>query len=153
MNKLLFPMLLMLAATGVAAQDKIKIANQVPFAPEASVTDAVKKECGLPEQVSSFISNYASDVDVVDGEPKGGRVLSARITQVLGVGGPFTPKSLVVEGELKDAGKVVGTFRARRNTSGGPTCAALAKCAKSLGKDIAGWLESPSMDAKLGDAR
>lgn len=48
--------------------------------------------------------------------------------------------------------KVVASFRARRNTGGGPTCAALAKCAKSLGKDIAGWIAEPSMDAKLGDA-
>jgi hypothetical protein len=142
-----------LLGTPVMADDKIAIAAEVPFAAEASVTDAVRRECGLPEQVSSFVSNYAGDAVEVRKSPGGGKVLDMQITQVLGVGGPFTPKSLVVEGKLKEGGKVVASFRARRNTGGGPTCAALAKCAKSLGKDIAGWLDAPSMDAKLGDAR
>lgn len=145
--------LTLLAFAATANAEPVKIARSVPFESDATATDAVKKECGLPEQVSNWVAAAAGDkVAVVDGEP-GGNALRMKITHVLGVGGPFAPKSLSVTGELVENGKVVGSFQARRHTSGGPTCAALAKCAKSLGKDIAGFLASPSMDAKLGDAR
>jgi hypothetical protein len=33
------------------------------------------------------------------------------------------------------------------------TCATLARCAQAIGQDIATWLNAPTMDAELGDAR
>ncbi|MEW6168914.1 MAG: hypothetical protein AB1651_14645 [Pseudomonadota bacterium] len=148
----LLPMLLCLSAN--AAAEPVKIARSVPFESPTTATEAVKNECGLPEQLPTWIEKAAGErVQLVDGAPSGGTTLKMKITHVLGVGGPFTPKSMSVDGELVENGKLVGSFHARRHTSGGPTCAALAKCAKSLGKDIAGFLAAPAMDAKLGDAR
>ncbi|MFA5938328.1 MAG: hypothetical protein WC809_03140 [Sinimarinibacterium sp.] len=145
---------LLTAMSASAAAEPVKLGKAVPFESPATATEAVQRECGLPEQLATWVADAAGErVTLVDGEAKGGSVLKMKITHVLGVGGPFTPKSLSVDGELMENGKVVGSFRARRQTTGGATCAALAKCAKSLGKDIAGFLAAPSMDARLGNAK
>ncbi|WP_348820407.1 hypothetical protein [Fontimonas sp. SYSU GA230001] len=154
MKKMRNALWLLTVLSASAAAEPAKMSKSVPFESPTTATEAVQKECGLPEQLATWVADAAGDrVTLVDGEAQGGKVLKMKITHVLGVGGPFTPKSLSVGGELLDNGKVVGSFHARRQTSGGPTCAALAKCAKSLGKDIAGFLAAPSMDAKLGDAK
>ena len=64
-----------------------------------------------------------------------------------------------VRGALHENGKVIGSFCAKRINGGGPfgqfkgTCAIVGRSAKVIGRDIAGWLEKPTQDAKLGDAR
>ncbi len=51
----------------------------------------------------------------------------------------------------------MGSFVAARYSTGGAfggyrvTCSILGRCIKALGKDIAGWLKSTTMDAALGD--
>ena len=82
---------------------------------------------------------------------KKGRVLRVTIEDVL-VGGFGGPKALTVAGELRENGKRIGTIRARRTTMGGPfgvfggVCGMLRRCARTLGKDLAAWLEAPAMD-------
>lgn len=154
MKKMRNVLWLLTIVSASAAAEPVKVGKAVPFESETTATAAVQKECGLPEQLATWVADAAGErVTLVDGEPSGGSVLKMKITHVLGVGGPFTPKSMSVGGELTENGKVVGSFHARRQTGGGATCAALAKCAKVLGKDIAGFLAAPSMDAKLGDAK
>jgi len=75
-------------------------------------------------------------------------------------GGAFSgPKWMSVRGALHENGKVIGSFCAKRINGGGPfgqfkgTCAIVGRSAKVIGRDIAGWLEKPTQDAKLGDAR
>jgi hypothetical protein len=59
-----------------------------------------------------------------------------------------------VTGKLHDRGKVIGTFRAKRVSTGArSTCGTLAKIATVIGQDVATWLNAPSMDAEIGDAR
>ena len=70
-------------------------------------------------------------------------------------GGPFSgPKWMTVEGKLYDKGKLIGSFRAKRlSTAVKSTCGTLARISQAIGQDIAAWLQAPSMDAELGDAR
>ena len=88
-----------------------------------------------------------------------GKVLALEIVGTDEHGNAFTgrSKSLTVKGELREDGKVIGTFRARRSTSGGVfggykgNCAFFGRCAKTLGKDIVGWLQKPAMNSVLND--
>jgi len=59
-----------------------------------------------------------------------------------------------VTGKLHDRGKVIGSFRAKRVSTGArSTCGTLGKIATVIGQDIAAWLAAPSMNAEIGDAR
>ena len=86
---------------------------------------------------------------------KKGRVLALEITEVHAPGGgAFSgPKWMSVKGELFDNGKQIGSFRAKRLSTGGAfggfkgTCAIIGRCSKTLGSDIAGWLGSPTPNA------
>ena len=142
----------------------VYISKQIPFAQSVYVSQAVKSECDLNGKLSEFIQaegrNYGANVvgvDTVAG--KQGRVLTVKITNVMGAGGGAWSgaKSVSVEGELSDNGKVIGSFRGSRYSGGGVfggfkgTCSILGRCVKALGSDIAGWLQSPVMNANLGD--
>ena len=75
-------------------------------------------------------------------------------------GGAFSgPKWMSVKGELYDRGKQIGSFRAKRYSTGGAfgafkgSCAIIGRCTKAIGQDIAGWLGAPTQNAQLGDAQ
>ena len=142
----------------------VYVAKLIPFAQNVNVTQAVRAECNLNGTLSDFVQsasrNYGTNVvgvDTVAG--KKGRVLTMKITNVMGAGGGAWSgaKSVSVEGELSENGKVIGSFRGSRYSGGGVfggfkgTCSILGRCVKALGSDIAGWLQSPVMNANLGD--
>jgi hypothetical protein len=61
---------------------------------------------------------------------------------------------VAVSGKLSDKGKPIGSFRAKRlSTALKGTCGTLARISQAIGQDIATWLNAPTMDAELGDAR
>jgi hypothetical protein len=66
---------------------------------------------------------------------------------------------MTVRGQLYDRGRQIGSFRAKRYSTGGAfgafkgTCAIIGRCTKALGQDIATWLAAPSQNAEIGDAR
>jgi len=151
-------------ATGVpaASADTVKVARTVPFAEGSGASDKVKDECQLQTKVPAFLDEFSNDVELVDGAPgTHGRVLDLRITSVHAPGGgAFSGgKSLTVSGTLRQDGTEVGDFVATRFSGGGMwggykgTCAIIGRCAKTIGKDIAGWLSNPTKGAHLGDAR
>jgi hypothetical protein len=149
------------------ANGSITISKQAPFAAGLSVPDAVRAECDLPNKVSGFVREFAEkDHDKVTlasnvSAKTSGRALALKITGVMGTGGGAWSgaKQVTVEGILWQNGKVKGTFRATRFSGGGVfggykgTCAILGRCTKAIGKDVAEWLKSPTMNAKLGDAK
>lgn len=144
-------------AAPAGAADAIKIGSKIPFANSGVASDAVRAECKLETNLPEFIVEFAGGAVALSDNPgKGGRVFDAKITNVLAPGGGSWsgPKSVLVEGQLKQNGKVVGTVAARRNTTRGGygTCGMLNFAARAVAKDIAGWLKEPSMGARLGDA-
>jgi hypothetical protein len=135
-----------------AGAEPLSVPSKVSFDKNVHVPDAVRKECGLETKIPEYVKASAD-------AGKGGK-LDMKITGLLATGGgAFSgPKSITISGTLREGGKVKGSFVARRNASagafgGGGTCAMLDRCAKALGKDIGTWLKSPSMDARLGDAK
>jgi hypothetical protein len=138
-----------------AAWAATQLARSIPILPSAGATSAVQSECQLQTLVPQAIQQAGADVTLVDAPAKGGRWLELAISEVHAPGGgPFSgPKWMTVTGTLRDRGKVIGSFRAKRVTTGvRSTCGSLAKVATVIGRDIAAWLAAPSMNAEIGDA-
>jgi hypothetical protein len=150
---------MLVAAPAVA--DPVKVARTISFAAGSVIRPQVQDECALQTKIPTFLAEYSSDVELVDGDPgTEGRVLTIEITAAHAPGGgAFSgPKSVSVSGVLKENGATIGNFRAARYSTGGAfggwkgTCAIVGRCAKTLGKDIAIWLKNPGKDSLLGDA-
>jgi hypothetical protein len=142
------------SATGASAATQV--ARTIPFAANAGASTAVQQECQVQTLVPQGIQQAGADVTLVDTPAKGGRWLELTISEVHAPGGGLFsgPKWLTVAGTLYDRGKTIGSFRAKRLTTGmRSTCGSLAKIAQVIGQDIAGWLTAPSMNAEIGDAR
>lgn len=151
-----------LAQVALAAAGTVKVQRTIGFSDGADVRPKIREECRLQTKVPKFLSDFSSAVDLVEGDVgQAGRVLSMRITDVHAPGGGMFsgPKWMTVKGELRQDGRTIGSFTARRGSGGGVfggykgTCAIIGRCAKAIGKDIAAWLESPANDSRLGDAR
>lgn len=140
------------------------VPDQIPFSPEAEVRQAVRSECRLPDKLSHFIKEYASNyssqilADASDA-PKGAQILTVEIYAVMGGGGGAWSggKSVSIKGSLQQDGKTIGSFKGRRFSGGGMfagykgTCSIMGRCVKALGRDVAEWLRHPSQNAILGD--
>jgi hypothetical protein len=145
-------------AAATAASAATQIPRSVPIAASAGASGAVQQECQLQTRLPDAIAKAATDVELVDAPNKSGRWLELEISEVHGPGGgPFSgPKWMAVTGKLHERGKVIGSFRAKRLSTGGfvkGTCATLGGCATAIGRDVAAWLQAPTMNAELGDAR
>jgi hypothetical protein len=147
-----------------ASAQATKVQRSIPFAKNAAVPDAVRNQCELQTKVPEFVAQSGgSSVELVDGalNRKQGRVLEMEISEVHAPGGgAFSgAKWMTVNGTLYDRGKQIGTFRAKRFSTGGAfgafkgSCAIIGRCAKAIGQDIAGWLGAPTQNAQLGDAQ
>ncbi len=150
--------------SGFAGEDTLFLQRVATYAKNTAVSGAVRRECDLESKIPLFVKKYArSDVKYVDNAAavKNGKVLVIEITDVLGSGGGAWSgaKSLTIHGVLKDNGKEIASFDARRISGGGAfggfkgTCSILGRSAKALGKDVALWLRNPAPGAKLGDLR
>lgn len=152
-----------LSASAVYAADAKPVAmlKDIPFAEGLDVVQAVRDECQLGEKVVSFIVAFGKKDVVVTDTVGTGKYLDMKITNVFAPGGGAWsgPKWLEVSGTLKDGGKSVASFRAKRFSTGGAfggfkgTCAILGRTTKALGKDIATWVKNPTDGATLGDAK
>lgn len=140
------------------------IQNEIPFSPDAEVRKAVRTDCHLPEKLSRFIKEYASDyssqiLSESTNAPKGAQILTVEIFNVMGGGGGAWSggKSVSIKGALQQNGETIGSFKARRFSGGGMfggykgTCSIMGRCVKTLGRDVAEWLRHPSQNAILGD--
>jgi hypothetical protein len=146
-----------------AGAAKIQLASSAAWAPDAQVPEKVRAECAFESRLASAVAERSTDVELVTGQTSRaqGRVLELSIHEVHAPGGgAFSgPKWATVRGELYESGKLIGSFRDRRYTTGGVwgsfqgTCTMLGRIANAMGQDIAAFLTSPRMDAQLGDAR
>lgn len=142
----------------------ILVINPITFKQDAYIRDAVKQECNLPSKLTQFIeqnaaSQYAEILKDSNSTANNAQVLHVEIEQVQGGGGGAWSgaKVVLVKGSLTKNGKKLGDFVARRYSGGGMfgaykgTCAILGRCVRTLGKDIAIWLQNPTEKAVLGD--
>ena len=163
MSKTLGVLSLLIFAIAAQAAD-VGILKSAHYDKDAAVPAAVKAECDLETKIPNYV--FAQAKGEIQGltfadKPGAGRTLSMTIKSVAGAGGGAWsgPKQVTIEGKLMEQKKVVGSFVATRFSGGGAfgaykgTCKILDRCAKALGKDVAGWLLEPTMNARLGDAR
>jgi len=140
------------------------VIRPIIFDKDTFVRDAVRNECRLPEKTAEFTQQYANNQyeNILINNttsPANAQILSMSIDNLSGSqGGAWSGgKMLSIKGVLKQNGKVLGNFKARRVSGGGfmgaykGTCAILGRCTKTLGKDVAAWLQHPSKNAVLGD--
>ncbi len=140
------------------------VIKPIVFKKDSYIRDAVKNECNLTGKLTQFIeknasSQYANILTDSNSKQRNAQTLSITIEEVQGGGGGAWSgaKSVVVKGKLTQNGRVLGDFRGRRYSGGGMfgaykgTCAILGRCVRTLGKDIAAWLQNPSSKAVLGD--
>jgi hypothetical protein len=136
-----------------SAADVVSIPRITPYA-DGVGTDEVRTKCDWNSKLSEEIAHYAeTPVSITDKDVSqlGGKVLVMKIVHVhaIGGGGLTGPKWAIVQGELRDNGKLIGSFEANQHSSAGLTmCGSLDHLAKELGDDIADWLKDPTMNAK-----
>ncbi len=164
------PLTVLLLSLGLAsalsahAAEKLYVQNPAAYDRNAHITEKVKKECSVENRLSLLIQEQAKGkFNVVSAKNPGtdGKALTLTILDVHGVGGGAWsgPKSITLQGTLKDRGRVIGTFTARRTSGGGvfgaykSTCSILGRDAEALAKDIVTWLEKPTMNAGLGEIK
>jgi hypothetical protein len=137
----------------LAGAEEVKVPRTIDFAQSASVRQAIRDQCGLQTSIPAAIASSSPGAVLVDGRGD----LTFEITEVHAPGGWIFsgPKWLEVSGKLSRGGKSYG-FRAKRFSAMDPfrgTCGILAKCGRAIGSDIARWLENPTANAELGDAK
>jgi hypothetical protein len=154
------------AATSAQAYE-VAVPRPAPLAEDNEIAGNIKRECELGDKLSHYIAEFGRagghEVRFVapDAKPGNGRFLAVEIRDAVSTGNAFIGhrKSTTVRGKLYDGGKVIGSFRGRRDSMGGAfggykgSCSVLGRTVKALGKDIAEWMTAPSMDADLGDLK
>ena len=153
------------AADSAAASQVVNVPTVVPFAQDAVIAGAVKRECQLGEKLSNYISEYGKEngvtvTQVAQTTPdSSGRSLVLEISDSMAGGNAFVGHHTytTAKGKLYQDGAEIGNFIGRRNSMGGAfggfkgNCSVLGRTVKALGKDIAEWLTQPGKDGMLGD--
>lgn len=153
-------------AAGGAFAGEVRVQASVPYAQDAIIAGNIKRECAvdaqLPEALKRFAATSGTTVELVPALDAGpGQSLKMEILDAESAGNAWIGhrKSVTVKGWLLRDGRQVGSFIARRNSSGGVgagfkgSCSVLERTVNAIGKDIAGWLENPVEAAQLGDLR
>lgn len=152
-------------AASASAADAVVVPKPVPYAEDNDIAGNIKRECDLGNKLAEYIREYAGarHVDVrfaPTAKPEtSGRVLVVEIRDAVSSGNAFLGhhKSTTVDGKLYQDGKLIGSFKDRRDSMGGAfagfkgSCSVLGRTVKAIGEDIAEWLANPGMDAELGD--
>jgi hypothetical protein len=143
----------------------VAIETLIPYANRDEIRDSTRKDCGLGTKLSRHIVDRSGKRGLTLNrvgnlaDSKEARVLGIRITDALGSGGMLPSTSISIDGVLKQDTKVIGTFVATRFSKAGflpfmtSECSVFSNAVKLLAEDVSKWLEKPSLDARLGDAR
>ncbi|MBF0263668.1 MAG: hypothetical protein HQL46_00220 [Gammaproteobacteria bacterium] len=137
----------------------IKLSDNIPFKKGVRVRPAIKTDCDLGGKLSEYVQSFGQSKNFNFSPTKGKRELVLNISHVHGTGGGAWTgaKSVTVEGKLMEGSKLIGSFTGTRTSGGGffgaykGTCSILGRCVKTLGKDIATWLETPTKNAIIGE--
>lgn len=138
-----------------ASSDTLRVSPEAAYAGDGGVAENIKNECNLPAAQAEYVLNALSAAGVSaeaasdDGVPGKGRFLRLRIESAISAGNFFTGhrKQVVTSAELFQNGRSVGEKTFTRNSGGGlfggykSSCSVLQRCTKTLGQDIASWVQ------------
>lgn len=154
----------MLASTQASAATRML--KSAPYDSDHRIQANIIQECTtLGEKLSKFTKSFAKKkgmtVELVDsiGSTKKGRSLRVEIVDAVSRGNAFTghSKYVRIKGSLWENGKLLGRFEGQRSSMGGfasgykGSCSVLGRCVKALGKDIANWMQDPSVSRRIGE--
>jgi len=144
----------------------VLVIKPINYIKESFVKNAVKNECDLGGNLAKAIEENSTHQytcilsDSTDGLSEA-QILTIEIEYINGDRGRAKwgnrGGNVGVKGTLTKEGKVLGSFKALRETTGGyfavfkGTCTILNSCVETLGSDIASWLTAVTDNAKLGD--
>jgi hypothetical protein len=171
LTNMLYSIVLALIVASPFAQAKesesaVHILINTPFSEDHEIRNSIVNECTtLGSKLAKFTRSYADKrgIEVVLEEQinsaSSGRYLQLEITDAVSRGNAFIGhnKFVAVKGTLWQDGKAMASFDGRRFSMGGfmggykGSCSVLGRCVKTLGKDIAAWLDSPTDGVSLGD--
>lgn len=152
-------------APAMADQAAIALKTEIPFTDPSLIETAILTDCKLPETQSQFLLDAARELQIplapASADAPSARRLEIEIVNAVAAGNAWIGhnKQVTLKGRLLEGETVIGNFAAVRSSGGGAfagfkgSCAVLHRCAKTLGQDIAKWLKTPTMDAKLGELR
>ncbi|HJV91930.1 MAG TPA: hypothetical protein VJ572_00570 [Azonexus sp.] len=134
----------------------IKIAETINTRQEDTIAPEIKKSCPWNTELPGYLSGYgnvyrvAEDINTAPGKKL---ILTIVDSRLLG-GGLYTgSKWLTVTGSLIENGHEIGSFVAMRHSFRAWTgCGISDRLSYELAYDISNWLQSPSLNARLGDA-
>ena len=164
-NNLTCLILLALGSSVVLAAE-ISMSKSTPYQADHDIAKKIIDECTtLGSKLASFTKSFASKKDIkinlVDSinTSASGKTLKVEISDAVSAGNAFIGhrKFVEVKGSLWENGKKIGSFRGQRSSGGGAfagykgSCSVLGRCVKTLGKDIAAWLENPKERTRIGE--
>ena len=147
-------------ATAVRAEDVVLVSSLIPYEKDDTAGENVRKECDWNATMTRYLAKESGGrVKVaeqnIDGVTDKKLLLAATHLHTAGGGNWSGPKWLVLEGKLMEGGKLLGNFEVRRQTIRGSMrgCGTLTSLSEEIAGDILEWLKTPSLNAKLGDAK
>ena len=157
----LFIVLVACVSAGFAyAEDIVLVPPLIPYDKSDTASEDVRKDCDWNATMPSYLAKESDGrVKVVEqgieAMPDKKLMLVATALHTVGGGGWSGPKWLVLEGKLTEGDKLLGSFEARRQTIRGSMrgCGTLTSLSEDIADDILKWLKTPSLNAKLGDAK
>lgn len=151
--------------TASALAADISMLSNSPYEDEDEIRQNILQECTkLGSKLSSFTQSFAKkkgiNINLVDSlQGVEGKTLTVHMTDAVSSGNAFIGhrKFVEIEGTLWENGKKIASFKGQRSSGGGAfagyksSCSVLGRCVKTLGKDIARWLENPVDKARIGE--
>lgn len=153
-------------AASPAFGETYTIASVTPIAEDSGATAEQRSECMLDTRLPNYIAAAAEPgVEIViSTEPldeAAGKVLKLEIIRANERTGGFSykrPARVAVRGELVKNGETIGSFLIMRQTLKSAkfdgfkgACASLGRCLDTIGRDIAIWLQNPTLDVQRDD--
>jgi len=158
-------LLSLLFSPALPALEKLYVQDPVTFDQDAAVDPVVRDTCKLDTRLPYYLYiKLTNKFEVVPsktlddaGDAKALTLVIQNVQGDASGGAWFGRKGVTLRGTLRENGKVIGSFNARRRSTGGALgpfkegCEIFERCVKELAVDVAEWLEKPRMDAWLGE--
>lgn len=125
------------------------------YAEGSDAPQAVRKECQFEQEVAQEVVENVADAKISTGGTSG-KVLTLEVVTMRGVDPTYQgDRRVILDGELREDGTLIGSFKITRSASGGllggmnDVCRSLDQVAEEMGLDIAEYLADPKEGVTL----